>query len=71
MQELWHLRGVEVSCEDRCESVRSVVYKDVYHRSRQQICQKRAGGQRQILREGSCGIEEALLDMTYLTFEFV
>ena len=33
-----HLRGVEVSCEHRGESVRSIVYEDVNHRCRQQIC---------------------------------
>ena len=61
-----YLRGVEVSSEDRCESVRSIVYEDVHHSSRQQVCQEGPGGEREVLGEGCCGVKEALLYMTYL-----
>jgi hypothetical protein len=61
-----YLRGVEVSSEDGCESVRSIVNEDVHHSSRQQVCQEGPGGEREVLGEGCCRVKEALLHMTYL-----
>ena len=61
-----YLRGVEVSSEDGCESVRSIVNEDVHHSSRQQICQEGPGGERKVLGEGCCGVKKALLYMTHL-----